>query len=199
MVRLVVNLVLFKAGWVACVMLAAADLPALATLAVAAVVAVHLLMVPVPVKEALFLSAAGLLGLGWESFVLATGLLQYPESSQSGAWAPHWIVAMWVLFATTINYGMAWVKRSWLMSAAMGLIGGPMAFFAGAGLGAVTFTNTPLALAVIGAGWAVLLPLVTLISDTITDSELLEPDGGLQEAARTNVTLRKGGSRDVRV
>lgn len=197
MVQMVLNLVLFKAGWVACVMLAAGDMPGLATLAVAAVVVVHLLIVPVPVKEALLLAAAALLGLGWESLVLATGLLQYPESSQSGVWAPHWIVAMWVLFATTINHGLAWVKRSWLVSATMGLIGGPLAFFAGAGLGAVTFTNTPLALAVIGTGWAALLPMVALISDTITDSDLLEPGGS--EPSRADAALRHGGGQDARI
>jgi hypothetical protein len=76
MIRLLMNLVLFKAGWVACVMLAGQDLPLLATLSVAAVVLIHLLTVPVPVKEALFLSAAALIGLGWESLVVATGLLQ---------------------------------------------------------------------------------------------------------------------------
>ena len=197
MIRLVMNLVLFKAGWVACVMLAAQDLPLLATLAVAAVALIHLLAVPVPVKEAVFLSTAALIGLGWESLVLATGLLQYPASSQFGAWAPHWIVAMWVLFATTVNYGLSWVKRSWTLAAVMGLIGGPMAFFAGAGLGAVTFTNTPLALALIGAGWAVLLPLLVLISDTITDTAFLEPDGHPARRRRAGAAISREGSQNV--
>ena len=197
MIRLVLNLVLFKGGWVACVMLAAQDLPLLATLAVAAVVLIHLLVVPVPVKEAVFLSTAALIGLGWESLVLATGLLQYPASSQFGAWAPHWIVAMWVLFATTVNYGLSWVKRSWTLAAIMGLIGGPMAFFAGAGLGAVTFTNTPLALALIGAGWAVLLPLLVLISDTITDSEFLEPDAVSADRQPAGAAISRGRGQNA--
>jgi hypothetical protein len=62
-----------------------------------------------------------------------------------------------------------------MLSAAMGLIGGPLAFVAGAGLGAVTFTDTIAAVTLIGAGWAVLLPLLVLIADTIIDSEFLEP------------------------
>lgn len=173
--RVLINLVLFKAGWLACVMLAAADRPALATLAVVAVVVVHLLRAAVPVKEAVFLLAAALIGLTWESFLLSTGLLQYPESSQSGAWAPHWIVAMWVLFATTVNHGLEWIKRNWMLCSAMGLIGGPLAFWAGAGMGAVSFSDPVLALFAIGAGWSLLLPLLALLSDTITDSAFLEP------------------------
>jgi hypothetical protein len=175
MKQTLINLTLFKAGWVACVLLAARDLPEFASLAAAGVILIHLARVAVPVKEAVLIATAAVIGLAWESAVLATGLLQYPESSQAGALAPHWIVAMWMLFATTINHGFSWIKRNWMLSAAMGLIGGPMAFFAGAGMGAVSFGNTAAALALIGAGWMLLLPLLVLISDTIIDSQLLEP------------------------
>ena len=169
------NLLLFKAGWLACVVLAARDMPELASLAVAAVVAIHLAGVAVPVKEALLLVAAAVIGLAWESMLVWSGLLVYSQSSASGALAPHWIVAMWVLFATTVNHGLGWIKRNWMVTAAAGLLGGPLAFYAGAGMGAVSFSNTALALAVIGLGWALLLPLLVLIADTIIDSAFLEP------------------------
>lgn len=175
MTGLLKNLVLFKAGWLACVLLAARDMPELASLAVAAVVAIHLAGVAVPVKEALLLAVAAVIGLAWESVMVWSGLLLYPQTSASGALAPHWIVAMWVLFATTVNHGLGWIKRNWMISAAAGLLGGPLAFSAGAGMGAVSFSNTPATLAVIGLGWALLLPLLVLIADTIIDSRFLEP------------------------
>ena len=136
------NLVLFKLGWVACVMLAAAGKPLLASLAVAVVAAIHLVSVPVAVKEALLLMAACLMGLAWESILVATGVVQYPGYVSESGLAPHWIVAMWVLFATTINHGLSWVKKHWAVAAVAGLLGGPMAFFGGANLGAVEFSNT---------------------------------------------------------
>lgn len=194
---ILINLVLFKAGWLACVMLAAANRPALATLAVAAVVVIHLLRVAVPVKEALILLAAALLGLAWESFLLSTGLLQYPESSQSGAWAPHWIVAMWVLFATTINHGLAWVKRNWMLCAGMGLIGGPLAFWAGSRMGAVSFSDPVIALLAVGAGWSLLLPMLALIADTITDSAFLEPSSGNGDRHSDDRSWEKGRGQTV--
>ena len=169
------NLILFKLGWVACVMLAAAGKPLLATLAVAVVAAIHLVSVPVVVKEAVLLMAACLIGLAWESLLVGTGILQYPGYAAESGIAPHWIVAMWVLFATTVNHGLSWVKKHWAIAAVAGLLGGPMAFFGGANLGAVEFSNTLIALAVIGAGWAVLLPVLVWISDTIIDSPWLEP------------------------
>ena len=169
------NLVMFKIGWVACVGLAATGQPLWATAAVAAVVALHLLSVPVKVKEALLLSSAAVIGLAWESLLVWSGLLSYPAIGEVSPLAPYWIVAMWVLFATTINHGLSWAKRSWHVSALAGLIGGPMAFYGGAAMGAVEFSNTLTALAVIGAGWAVLMPLLILLSDTIIDNAWLEP------------------------
>ena len=56
------NLVLFKAGWLACVALAASDMPEFASLAVAGVVAIHLAGVAVPVNRTLHATVAA-----WET------------------------------------------------------------------------------------------------------------------------------------
>jgi hypothetical protein len=178
------NLVLFKLGWVACVMLAAAGQPVMATLVVAAVVVAHLATVPVKSKESMLLVSAALIGMTWESLLVKFGIVSYSGYADAAALAPHWIVAMWVLFATTINHGLRWIKRSWIVASAAGLIGGPLAFFSGAQLGAVEFGNTALALAAIGAGWAVLLPTLALVADTIIDSAWLEPRDGLPTDAQ---------------
>ena len=169
------NLVLFKLGWVACVMLAAAGQPMMATLVVAVVVVAHLATVPVKSKESMLLVAAAVIGMTWESLLVRFGVVSYPGYTDAAALAPYWIVAMWVLFATTINHGLRWIKRNWMVASAAGLIGGPLAFFSGAQPGAVEFSNTILALASIGVGWAVLLPTLALVADTIIDSAWLEP------------------------
>lgn len=169
----VLNLIFFKLGWIACILFAASGQPALALLCVAAVVAMHLLRVAVPVKEALLLVFAGLMGLAWESFMVASGLIEYPGAAHNIA--PYWIVAMWVLFATTFNHGFKWIKRHWLLAAAFGAIGGPIAFASGQALGAAQFADTTAALTAIGAGWALMLPLLALVADTIIDSDILEP------------------------
>ena len=190
------NLAFFKAGWIACVLLAAMGQTTLAVFAVAFVVALHLARVAAPAKETLTLIAAAAIGFTWESIMVATGLVQYPAG---GVVAPLWIVAMWVLFATTINHGFRWMKRNWMYSAALGLIGGPLAFIGGAGLGAAEFSNTILALAVIGIGWAFLLPLLCLIADTIIDSPILEPTSlvSSQQQSRSLLTALGGFGRDV--
>lgn len=187
------NLVMFKIGWVACVSLAAAGQPLWATVAVAAVVILHLLSVPVMVKEALLLAAAAVIGLAWESMLVWFGLLSYPASGELAPFAPYWIVAMWVLFATTINHGLSWAKRSWHISALAGAIGGPLAFYGGAAMGAVEFSHTVTALAVVGTGWAVLMPLLVLVSDTIIDNPWLEP-GEQPESVKFHIFERELGN-----
>lgn len=172
--NIIQNLVSFKIGWVACVMFAAAGMPLLSIASVAAVIVLHLMTVAAPAKESLLLLGAIAIGLLWESGLVAMGLVGYTGHSSSWA-APLWIVAMWALFATTINHGLAWVKKFWVYAVLAGGIGGPMAFYGGAKLGAVTFEQTGLALLVIGAGWALLLPLLALLAETIIDSEILEP------------------------
>ena len=188
------NLVLFKLGWVACVGFAAAGQPLLAAISVAVVVTVHLFSVPLAVKEALFLAAAAVIGLAWESILVASGLLSYPGHTELAPLAPYWIVAMWALFATTINHGLRWTKKNWALAAVAGFLGGPMAFYGGASMGAVEFSNTTLALAVIGAGWAVLLPLLIWIADSIIDSAWLEPQEAQEPIRLLPIFEREVGS-----
>ena len=86
--------------------------------------------------------------------------MQYGPNTALAATAPYWIGAMWVLFATTLNVGMRWLRKNLLVAALFGGLGGPMSFLAGEKAGAVTFPDTSTALVVIGLGWAVLLPLL---------------------------------------
>lgn len=191
MAKTILNLVLFKAGWVACILFAAEGFHALSIASVAVVVTAHLIAQPVARKEALFLLCASAIGLLWESTLVWSGLLVYP-GAENAALAPLWIVAMWTLFATTINHGLSWVKRWWVYGAVAGGVGGPLAFYAGASAGAVVFTNTWLALAVIGAGWAVLLPAVALLADTIIDSTFMEPvSDEIERDSRRSTLLRE--------
>lgn len=153
------NLVLFKVGWLACVVGAAYNAAWLGAAVVALVVVEHLRSSVAPKREALLLAAAGAMGLVWETALVSLELIAYPSGTLPMGIAPYWIVAMWVLFATTINAGLKWVKQHWLIAALAGGLGGPLAFAGGEGLGAVTFTDS-LTLLVVGLGWALLLPVL---------------------------------------
>ena len=164
MKHVIVNLAVFKATWTAIVISAAAGAPIIGVIAVAIAVGIHLWLCDNAESEIRLLLIAAAIGLAWESVLVFAGLLEYSSGTWAPGAAPVWIVAMWVLFATTINVGMRWLRRNMTVASIVGAVGGPLAFLAGSGLGAVEFPSTTLALICIGIGWAVLLPLLVQIA-----------------------------------
>jgi hypothetical protein len=156
----ILNLAVFKVAWTIVVVSAAAGAPFIGVVAVAAAVTIHLRTCDNVESETRLLLVAAVMGLAWESILVFSGLVNYSSGNLVPGIAPYWIVAMWVLFATTINAGMRWLRRNKVLAAVAGGIGGPMGFFAGASAGAVELASPVIALAVIGAGWAVMLPLL---------------------------------------
>ena len=158
------NLALFKAGWFAVVFFAAAQLPAAATIAAIVVVALHLWQSPNRKAEFTLVAISALVGFGWESLLVAAEVLQYDTGSLIPGTAPLWIVAMWMLFATTLNVGMRWLRRSPMIAIMAGLVGGPLAFLAGQGAGAVTLSEPVYSVMIIGLGWGLLLPILVTVA-----------------------------------
>ena len=113
------------------------------------------------------------MGFAWESALVLGGLLEYSSGNWVSGLAPYWIVAMWVLFATTLNVGMRWLRRSTAVAAIAGAIGGPLAFFAGSSIGAVELVSPTIALIAIGIGWAVMLPLLVKFAVWLDGSQRL--------------------------
>ncbi|MFM9888731.1 MAG: DUF2878 domain-containing protein [Burkholderiales bacterium] len=158
--RLVSNVVAFQLGWFACVLGAAYGQPWSGTAAAIAIICWHLSSVERPGPElALVLIAAGL-GALWDSALVMLGWIHYPTGTLIEGAAPHWIVALWMLFATTLNVSLGWLKRSVPMAAAFGLLGGPLAYLGGSKLGALVLVEPSYALTALALGWAVLTPLL---------------------------------------
>ena len=160
----IVNLLSFKAGWLASVAAAAASVPAIGAAAASGVVLFHLWRTADARAELLLLVAAASIGIAWESALVAGGLIEYQAGVLIPGLAPYWIVAMWVLFATTLNVSMRWLRSNVWVAGIAGAVGGPLAFVAGNKMGAVTFPDPTLALLVIGIGWAFLLPMLVQVA-----------------------------------
>jgi Protein of unknown function (DUF2878) len=153
-----------QGAWFVCVLAAARGFSVIAVGVVAVLLAVHLSIVARPVVEAKFLSAVLFIGAVWESLLVRLNLLVYPQGLSIEGFAPAWILAVWLLFGAQFNTCYAWLKGRPAAAAVLGAIAGPLAFRAGAALGAVKF-NRPLGttLALI-AGWALILALLTRVS-----------------------------------
>ena len=52
----------------------------------------------------------GAVGLSWDSAMVTAGWLAYPSGTFVAGLAPYWILAMWMLFATTLNVSFRWLQ-----------------------------------------------------------------------------------------
>lgn len=159
------NFALFQAAWFAGVLGAAHDAPLLGTMVVFAVIAWHLTVSARPATEAKLVAAALAIGAAFETFCVQLGQVTYASGQPEPHLAPYWMVAMWGLLAIALNVTMRWMKRRWLLAAALGAIAGPMSYAAGVHLGAATFRQPSAALATLAVGWALLMPLMMWLSD----------------------------------
>lgn len=157
---LLVNILAFQAGWWALVLGAARDHAGIGLAVVGLVLAWHLTRVrPGPAETALIASTA-LIGLAFDSLLLATGWVAFAGDALFGVLAPLWMVALWANFAATLNVSLRGLRaRSWL-AALLGGLGGPLAYWGGAGLGAMTLVEPLPALLALAVGWALVMPLL---------------------------------------
>jgi hypothetical protein len=186
--RKLLNFGAFQLAWFACVLAAAEGRALLATLAVAIVVCVHLWLAPRRGPEAMLILVVTSIGLIWDSLLVSLGLLSYAAGNFVDGVAPVWIIAMWALFATSLNLSMGWLKgRAWL-AALVGALGGPLAYWAGERLGGVQMPDPVLALGTQAIGWAVIMPLLTLLATRMNGFEPAPAAWArLPQQARTHV------------
>ncbi len=157
---IVSNIALFQLGWFACVLGAAHGLPWAGALIAMLIVAWHVARASTPQRELALVAGAALLGAVFESALVQTDLVRYSAGVLIEGGAPYWMIALWALFATTLNVSLRGLRGQPWLAAVLGAVGGPLAYFAGARLGALEFAAAGAALVAIGAGWAVLTPLL---------------------------------------
>jgi hypothetical protein len=154
------NAALYQAGWAACTLGAAHGVPWIGPLAAAAIVAWHLMRARVAGLEARLVAIALAAGLCFETALLHSGLVSYPGGAAIAGIAPLWMVALWGLFATTFNVSLRRLRGRTVLAAALGAIGAPAAYYAGARLGAVELAAPAMALGTIAVAWAFATPVL---------------------------------------
>jgi hypothetical protein len=173
--NLIINFIAFQVGWFATVAGGANQLAWAGTLVAMAIIALHLWRVANARTELILIGIVAVVGATWDSLLVALGITWYPSGTLIAGTAPHWIVAMWMLFATTLNVSMRWMRGHPGLAVVMGGVFGPLAFYAGSKMGGVAFPDFWLAMVTLGIGWAVLMPFLIYLSEQF--------DGATAEAA----------------
>lgn len=164
--RVLVNVCLFQAGWWACVLGAAHGYAWLGVMAVAVIAVIHLCFVSVQRRLDLLLGVCALLlGMIGDTAAAAAGAFDAGQLAWAGPLAPPFMLALWVNFALTLTTTLRWVQSRYVLAAVLGAVSGPLAYYAGARLGALTLGPRGLftALLIIAAEWLVALPALLLL------------------------------------
>lgn len=168
------NFVLFQLLWFAAIFGAAADLLAPVLL----VLVVLLLLGPLferPFAADLRMAGIGLLvGLLVEPLWIGAGLIEYRLQFHV-LLPPVWILALWVGFAVSFNYSLAWLQGRRLLAAGFGGVGSVLSVLAGLRFGAAEAPAglLPLALAY-GGLWAILVPTLAQLAQRFARADRLK-------------------------
>jgi Protein of unknown function (DUF2878) len=159
-VDVLVNFLAFQAGWFACVLGAARGWPWTGTALAAAAVILHLWRAARPAEELKLVAIAVVIGVAWDSLLINLDLVDFPTGTVVDGFAPQWILALWALFATTLNVSLRWLQDRLLVAVVLGAVAGPLSYWAGARLGALGLLDPVPALVALAIGWAVMTPLL---------------------------------------
>ena len=102
------NFAMFYLGWFACVMGAAHGHLWLGPSVVAVLVVLHLCLTLGPAQRAPADAAGGLLGFAVDTLQASAGS-PLTRTSVAPWLCPPWMMALWMIFATTLNASMAWL------------------------------------------------------------------------------------------
>ena len=154
------NAALFQAAWFAAVLGAARGVPWLGPLMLLPVVGIHLALAEDRAGEVKLLAAAGILGFLFDTSLVAGGVFLPVPDFFPRPLSPLWMISLWVNFAATLNVSMAWLRGRYLAATLFGAIGGPLAYYSGARLGATEALPTTVGILILSVGWGMMTPFL---------------------------------------
>jgi len=97
-------------------------------------------------------------GLGIDGILHILGFFSFNVAAKP---IPFWLLVIWLALAILPHHSLAWLKSRVLLSAILGAIGGPLAYWAGVRLGVAHFNwSLPASLGILAVIWALLWPAV---------------------------------------
>jgi len=163
---LILNVLAAQIGWFGSVFGGAHQMPWIGLIAALAALSIHFFYARRPAEELILILSCAAIGAIFDSALVTAGWVGYYSGQFSDVMAPYWIITMWMLFATTLNVSMRWLRGRAMLAAIFGFIGGPLAYIGGEKLGGIDLVNQFAALAALGIGWAVMMPILVRLAET---------------------------------
>ncbi len=164
------SLVTWKAGWLGAVISASQGLPVLGSMIVFATAIGAAALGGGGVRELRLLGIAVAGGYMIDSSMVIMGVIGFPDDAQFGGPSTIWMSLLWANLAMNTRCGLVfgWLDgRPWL-AMALGALTGPLAYLAGARVGAVDLPSGKLvAFGALAVTWALAFPLIYLLRERI--------------------------------
>jgi Protein of unknown function (DUF2878) len=162
------NIICFQLGWFTCVLGAAHHHPWLGVLVSIFLLVCHLLASGNWIREGRLILLTMLIGFLFDFVLMSLGWIWFePLEFWSAQLPPPWMILLWALFATTLNFSLNWLKTKSPLAIILGAISGPLAYWAGSKLGALKLIELNGAMIYLGVGWAIVLPALLKIASSI--------------------------------
>lgn len=169
--RKVINVALFQAAWFAAVLGAARGMFWLGPLAMVPTLAIHLALQENRRGEVKLLLTAGMLGFFFDTIFVEGGVFTPLQHLFPRPFSPPWMICLWLNFAATLNVSMAWLRGRYLLAALFGAVGGPLAYYSGAKLGATEALPTTTGMLLLAIGWGIMTPLLVWLACALSVSK----------------------------
>lgn len=111
-----------------------------------------------------------ILGISIDTVFAASGWIDYAQAWPSIKIAPLWIIALWLSFSFTLNHSMSFLRNNYLLAAAFGFIGGPLAYWcADRVFDVISYgTHTSLVMLALGVCWGLVIPAIFYIDKRVS-------------------------------
>lgn len=155
------NAFFFYIGWLVCMYEAVGRYPLIGPLVVGGILLYHFCVSNEKKSDLVICLALAVLGTIVDSVYIAIGMLDYKGGFEYfPSIAPLWITSLWVLYGTSVNHSLKWMRCNVFVAAVMGAGGAISSYLVGVKLEAVKFLwEEWLVLTVIGTVWAIVVPL----------------------------------------
>jgi hypothetical protein len=169
----IINFVEFYIGWFACVIGAAQDNHWMGPVIVLLIIIVQLRFFSnYPGKEILFLLIVGIFGFLLETAVIMIAVHEPARLVFTAQFCPLWMLGLWINFGLTFNHCLKFLRSHLLISAILGAVGGPLAYWGGYKFGALSLNaNMFYSYGILAVVWGVTVPLLLVISTRIVPRE----------------------------
>ena len=152
----------FQAGWWACIAGIGHGFEIEAILFCSILISIHLYISESPIQEIKLGVFAVLIGIVVDSSLQHLSVVSFYGLALRPL-SPFWLWMLWVMFSLTLNSSLAFLKeQSFIASAAIGSVFGPLTYYAGAKLGAASLDVSPEHIVFLAVAWMLAMPLLLM-------------------------------------